>query len=240
MAGAPSLHHALSEHSRGLLPSAAVSITLPCSAMRGRDVGIGTLGEPGLRRRAICSGPRRMPSSRARRICSSAARRRFPLPTAKAATACFWPSTASTCWRWTSRRRRLAKSQALAKERGVTLSAPSRPISTPGNGRPRRFDVVAAIFFQFCEPPMRTRVFANIKRALETRRAAADGGLQPEQLEYKTGGPSEAENLYTRKLLEDSFADFSSVEIEDTTRDPRRRRARRHVGADRPGRTQIG
>jgi hypothetical protein len=35
------------------------------------------------------------------------------------------------------------------------------------------------------------------------------------QLEYKSGGPSEADRLYTRPLLEQAFADFSSVAIEE-------------------------
>ena len=38
-------------------------------------------------------------------------------------------------------------------------------------------------------------------------------GYTPKQLQYKTGGPSEVENLYTRELLEKSFADFSKIEI---------------------------
>ena len=44
-------------------------------------------------------------------------------------------------------------------------------------------------------------------------------GYTPKQLEYKTGGPSQVENLYTRELLERSFADFSSVEINEYDRD---------------------
>jgi hypothetical protein len=35
------------------------------------------------------------------------------------------------------------------------------------------------------------------------------------QLQYKTGGPSEPEQLYTRPMLEEAFADFSSIEIEE-------------------------
>ena len=74
-------------------------------------------------------------------------------------------------------------------------------------------DEVAAIFFQFCAPPLRTRVFANIKRALKPDGLLLMEGYTPKQLQYKTGGPSEIENLYTRELLEKSFADFSKLEI---------------------------
>ncbi|MBB4196661.1 cyclopropane fatty-acyl-phospholipid synthase-like methyltransferase [Rhodoblastus sphagnicola] len=34
-------------------------------------------------------------------------------------------------------------------------------------------------------------------------------GYRPEQVAYRTGGPSQVENLYTRQLLEAAFADFT-------------------------------
>jgi hypothetical protein len=40
-------------------------------------------------------------------------------------------------------------------------------------------------------------------------------GYRPEQLTYRTGGPSQVENLYTTALLEDSFGDFASIEISE-------------------------
>jgi cyclopropane fatty-acyl-phospholipid synthase-like methyltransferase len=108
----------------------------------------------------------------------------------------------------------LAKSQALARQRGVTIRTEQADLDTwrwPAGA----FDVVVAIFFQFCAPPLRTRVFDGIKRALKPGGLLLMEGYTPKQREYKTGGPSEVENLYTRKLLEDSFADFSSVEIRE-------------------------
>ena len=108
----------------------------------------------------------------------------------------------------------LAKSQALARQRGVTIRTEQADLDTwrwPAGA----FDVVVAIFFQFCAPPLRTRVFDSIKRALKPGGLLLMEGYTPKQREYKTGGPSEVENLYTRKLLEQSFADFSSVEIRE-------------------------
>ena len=108
----------------------------------------------------------------------------------------------------------LAKSQALARQRGVTIRTEQADLDTwrwPAGA----FDVVAAIFFQFCAPPLRTRVFDSIKRALKPGGLLLMEGYTPKQRQYKTGGPSEVENLYTRKLLEQSFADFSSVEIRE-------------------------
>ena len=108
----------------------------------------------------------------------------------------------------------LAKSQALARQRGVTIRTEQADLDTwrwPAGA----FDVVVAIFFQFCAPPLRTRVFDSIKRALKPGGLLLMEGYTPKQREYKTGGPSEVENLYTRKLLEESFADFASVEIRE-------------------------
>ena len=108
----------------------------------------------------------------------------------------------------------LAKSQALARQRGVTIRTEQADLDTwrwPAGA----IDVVVAIFFQFCAPPLRTRVFDSITRALKPGGLLLMEGYTPKQRQYKTGGPSEVENLYTRKLLEESFSDFASVEIRE-------------------------
>ena len=108
----------------------------------------------------------------------------------------------------------LAKSQALARQRGVTIHTEQADLDTwrwPAGA----IDVVVAIFFQFCAPPLRTRVFDSITRALKPGGLLLMEGYTPKQRQYKTGGPSEVENLYTRKLLQESFSDFSSVEIRE-------------------------
>ncbi len=79
--------------------------------------------------------------------------------------------------------------------------------------------MAVGIFFQFCTPPLRARVFAHLKRALKPGGLLLMEGYTPKQREYKTGGPSEVENLYTRELLENSFSDFASVEIEEYDKD---------------------
>jgi hypothetical protein len=38
-------------------------------------------------------------------------------------------------------------------------------------------------------------------------------GYTPKQLDYKTGGPSAVENLYTPKILEELFADWEIDEL---------------------------
>jgi len=77
------------------------------------------------------------------------------------------------------------------------------------------FDVVAAIFFQFASPPQRDEIFAGIKRTLKLGGLLLLEGYRPKQLEYKTGGPSQVENLYTREILEAAFKEFSSLDIRE-------------------------
>ena len=38
-------------------------------------------------------------------------------------------------------------------------------------------------------------------------------GYTPKQLQYRTGGPSQIENLYTRAMLEEAFRGFHDVKI---------------------------
>ena len=40
-------------------------------------------------------------------------------------------------------------------------------------------------------------------------------GYTPKQLEYKTGGPSAIENLYTKELLEAAFQDWDVEELDE-------------------------
>lgn len=108
----------------------------------------------------------------------------------------------------------LAKAQALAAERGVKLHTELADLKT-WSWPAASFDVVVGIFFQFAEPPFRRQIFSNIKKTLKPGGLLLIEGYRPEQIGYKTGGPSQVENLYTRKLLEDEFKDFASVEIKE-------------------------
>jgi len=112
----------------------------------------------------------------------------------------------------------LAKARALAKERGVTVRFEQADLET-WTWPVGEFDVVVAIFIQFCPPPLRARVFQSMKRALKPGGLILMQGYRPKQLEYKTGGPSQVEQLYTRELLEQEFADCASVEIEEYDRE---------------------
>jgi SAM-dependent methyltransferase len=106
------------------------------------------------------------------------------------------------------------KARKLAAERGVTLKVEQADIVN-WQWPEAAFDVVAAIFIQFAAPPARDKIFAGIKRALKPGGLLLMQGYGPQQLAYKTGGPSRLENLYTRSLLEAAFGDFASLDIRE-------------------------
>lgn len=75
------------------------------------------------------------------------------------------------------------------------------------------FDWVVGIFIQFVGAEDRGRQFAAMKQL-----ACAGGrillhGYTPKQLDYRTGGPPTAENLYSRDMLLDAFADWNIEEL---------------------------
>jgi cyclopropane fatty-acyl-phospholipid synthase-like methyltransferase len=108
----------------------------------------------------------------------------------------------------------LAKAQALAESRGVTLR--TERVDVTAWAWPRaEFDVVAAIFIQFVGPDQRKQIFAGIRQALKPGALLLLQGYRPEQLKYKTGGPSQIENLYMRAMLAEEFADFCDLEISE-------------------------
>ena len=108
----------------------------------------------------------------------------------------------------------LAKARALAAERGVTLATEQADLTT-WTWPVAEFDVVVAIFIQFVGPQLRAKFFAGMKQALRQGGRLVMQGYRPEQLAYRTGGPGQAENLYTRALLEDAFGDMTVLEIRE-------------------------
>ena len=108
----------------------------------------------------------------------------------------------------------LKKARALAALRRVDLRFQQVDLAT-WPWPTAELDVIVAIFIQFADPPFRRRIFDGIKTALKPGGLLLMQGYRPEQLDYRSGGPSQVENLYTTALLEDSFGDFASVEINE-------------------------
>ncbi len=106
------------------------------------------------------------------------------------------------------------KARKLANERGVTLRVEQVDIIN-WDWPTEEFDVVAAIFFQFASPDERAGIFKGIIKTLKPGGLLLLQGYTRKQLEYKTGGPSNVTQLYTREILEHAFADFASLDIRE-------------------------
>ena len=90
------------------------------------------------------------------------------------------------------------------------------------------YDVVAAIFVQFADPAMRARLFANMQRTLKPGGLLVLQGYTPRQLQYTSGGPKNAEHLYTEALLRSAFAGMQMIELRSY--DAELREGTQHVG----------
>jgi len=77
------------------------------------------------------------------------------------------------------------------------------------------FDTVVGIFIQFAGPVERLRQIAGMQQAVKPGGVLLLQGYTPKQLEYKTGGPSAVENLYTETLLRELFADWEIVMLHE-------------------------
>jgi len=100
-----------------------------------------------------------------------------------------------------------AKAQRLAQQRGVQMRFDQVDMLT-WDGAGETFDVVVAIFIQFVGPAQRAQQFANLKRFLKPGGMLLLQGYTPRQLDCKTGGPAQVENLYTEAMLREAFADM--------------------------------
>lgn len=77
------------------------------------------------------------------------------------------------------------------------------------------FDLVAGIFVQFATPAERPLLFAGMKRALTPGGVLVLLGYTPKQLDYRTGGPSLVEHMYTEPMLREAFGDMEILHLEE-------------------------
>lgn len=104
------------------------------------------------------------------------------------------------------------KARRLAAQRGVSPRLEVADVLDFDWGR-ERFDVVAAIFIQFAAPAERERLFARTREALKPGGLLVMQGYTPRQLEYRTGGPPRAENMYTEALLRSAFGGMEILHL---------------------------
>ena len=101
----------------------------------------------------------------------------------------------------------LEKARALAQTRGVTIRFEEANLLT-WHWPEAEYDLVVAIFIQFASPAQREPIIAGIRRALKPGGVLILQGYTPKQIEFATGGPGSAENMYTESLLREWFGDW--------------------------------
>ena len=106
------------------------------------------------------------------------------------------------------------KARRMAAEQGVSVNF--SVADCDGFAWPEAAcDGVAAIFVQFADPAMRTRLFAHIRRSLKPGGTLVLQGYTPRQLEYRTGGPPFESHLYTPALLREAFAALEILALDE-------------------------
>ena len=107
----------------------------------------------------------------------------------------------------------LAKSLDLAAERGAEVEFNLSGVEDWDWSR--KFDVVVGVFIQFAGPVLQKQMFDWMRGALVPAGLLMSHGYVPRQLNYNTGGPGVAENMYTKALLSDAFKGFEVLLLED-------------------------
>lgn len=112
----------------------------------------------------------------------------------------------------------IAKAKALAAARGVDAEFHEADIAA-WDWAPERYDLVVGIFIQFMAPAARAAVFEGMVRTLKPGGVLLLHGYTPKQIAYGTGGPRAVENLYTKALLGEAFADLEILRLESYERE---------------------
>ena len=106
----------------------------------------------------------------------------------------------------------LEKAKQFAKENQVEIVY-SLSDTDGFNWQENTYDAVIGIFIQFAEPQMRARIFQQAYKALKPGGIFILQGYTPKQLEYKTGGPSLIEHLYTEEMIRGLAKDFQILDL---------------------------
>jgi SAM-dependent methyltransferase len=106
----------------------------------------------------------------------------------------------------------LSKAVALATEEAVQVQF-SLASSDTWEWEPNQYDAVVGIFIQFANPVMRARLFAQMASTLRPGGVLIIQGYTPKQLEFKTGGPSILEHLYTDDMIRNLIGDLEVIDL---------------------------
>ena len=107
----------------------------------------------------------------------------------------------------------LVKAKQFAKDNEVNIEYSL--CDTDGfDWKTNSYDAIIAIFIQFADPEMRVRIFKQVHQALKPGGLFILQGYTPKQLEYKTGGPSLIEHLYTEEMIRELSHDFEILDLQ--------------------------
>jgi len=109
-----------------------------------------------------------------------------------------------------------SKALKLAQIRNITIQYDVADLANYNFGV-EKWDGVVSIFNHLPEP-LRAHVLQSVKRALKPDGVFLIEGYNPKQLQYKTGGPSTVEMLYTQDILRQHFG-ANWLLLEDAERD---------------------
>jgi len=104
----------------------------------------------------------------------------------------------------------IAKARRLAEARGVSVDF--REVDVLSYDWPEQYDIVLGVFIQFVGPEPRRQLLGGMKSAVKPGGLIALHGYTPKQLDFGTGGPPHAENMYTEELLETAFEGWEILE----------------------------
>ncbi|MEY4496081.1 MAG: hypothetical protein RL744_1145 [Pseudomonadota bacterium] len=106
----------------------------------------------------------------------------------------------------------LGKANQFAKDNQVSIQYSL--CDTDGfDWQTNAYDAIIAIFIQFANPEMRARIFKQVHQALKPSGLFILQGYTPKQLEYKTGGPSLLEHLYTEEMIRQLSQGFDILDL---------------------------
>ena len=107
----------------------------------------------------------------------------------------------------------VAKARRLAAEDGVSVDF---HVSTLEDWDwSDAVDALVAVFIQFLPPEARAEAFADFARVIRPGGLLLLHGYAPRQVDYGTGGPGAAENMYTEAMLARAFAGWEILHSAD-------------------------
>jgi cyclopropane fatty-acyl-phospholipid synthase-like methyltransferase len=121
----------------------------------------------------------------------------------------------------------IARARDLAAARGVSVDFQQADVLAHSYD-PDAYDITAGIFIQFVGPDDRRVQFDGIKTSTRPGGLVLIHGYTPKQLEFGTGGPPFAENMYTEAQMRADFAGWEILECRAYEREVEEGRG--HVG----------